>query len=178
MNCECGGKLGEKRMELYRYTESGLPNVFLMNIKVAVCEACGETYPIIPSILLLHESIAEALALKPVTLTGAEIKFLRKQLGMTAARWATYLKMDKASVSRLENAHNPVSRQTDALSRLLYFRLLEEKEDRHISENITSRIASVETDDDELGLKVPADNPSAYSFVASKVLAKSLSISR
>lgn len=172
MNCECGGKLSEKRLKLYRYAESGLPNVFLMNIKVAVCKKCGETYPIIPSILSVHENIAEAIALKPVTLTGADIRFLRKQLGMSAARWATYLKMDKSSVSRLENAHNPVSRQTDALARLLYFRLLEEKENRHISENIASRIASVEPGDDDLGLKIPADNPSAYSFVASDVLAR------
>lgn len=175
MNCECGGKLNEKRVKLHRYIESGLPNVFLVNIKVAICRKCGEIYPIIPSILSVHESIAEAIALKPVTLNGAEIRFLRKQLGITAARWATYLKMDKASVSRLENAHNPVSRQTDALARLLYFRLLEEKENRHINENIASRIASVEANGDELGLKVPADNPSAYSFVAAKVLAESAS---
>lgn len=178
MNCECGGKLNEKRVGLYRYVESGLPNVFLVNIKVAACKKCGGTYPVIPSILSLHENIAEAIALKPVTLTGAEIKFLRKQLGMTAARWATYLKMDKASVSRLENAHNPVSRQTDALARLLYFRLLEEKENRHRSDNITARIAGVEPDGDDLGLKIPADNPAAYSFVAAKILAKSASLLR
>lgn len=171
MNCTCGGKLKEKRVALYHYEESGLPNVFLAGIKVAVCGKCGERYPIIPSVLRLHENIAEAIALKPVSITGLEMRFLRKQLGLTAAQWATYLKMDKASISRLENGHNPISRQTDALVRLLYFRLLEEKENRHISENVANRIASVEPDGEDIALKVPADNPAAYSFVAARALA-------
>lgn len=172
MNCNCGGKLTEKRVRLYHYEESGLPSVFLADIKLAVCRKCGERYPIIPSILNLHAKIAEAVALKPSMLTGVEMKFLRKQLGMTAAHWATYLKMNKASVSRLENGHNPISRQADALIRLLYFRLLEEKENRHFNENISDRIAGIETDSEEFGLKVPAGNPGAYSFVATSVLAE------
>lgn len=172
MNCECGGKLKEKRVKLYRYEGSGLLNVFLADIKVAVCGKCGESYPIIPSILKLHASIAEAIALKPSMLIGAEMRFLRKQLGLSAVKWASYMKMDKASVSRLENGHNPIGRQTDALIRLLYFRLLEENENRHISENIAGRIASVGPDGDDLGLRVPVGNPAAYSFVAASELAR------
>ena len=170
MNCDCGGKTTEKRVELYRYAESGLPNVYLADIRVIECRECGTLLPVMPSILKLHASIAEALAMKPSMLTGAEMRFLRKQLGLSAVQWASYMKMDKASVSRLENGHNPIGRQTDALIRLLYFRLLEEKENRHISEHITELIADVEQDSDDLGLKVPAGNPSAYSFVAAREL--------
>lgn len=172
MNCTCGSKLKEKRIPLYHYKESGLPFVFLSGIKIAICGKCGEKYPIIPAILDLHEKIAEAVALKPVNLTGAEVRFLRKQLGLTAAQWASYLKTDKATVSRWENDHNPIGRQSDAFMRFVYFRLLEERENKHFRENISNRIASVEPDGVEIGFKLPADNPSAYSFVAAKELSR------
>jgi putative transcriptional regulator len=176
MHCDCGGKTKEKSVGLYHYQESGLPNVFLADIRVIECEECGTVLPVIPSILKLHASIAEAIAMKPAMLTGAEMRFLRKQLGLSAVQWASYMKMDKASVSRLENGHNPIGRQTDALIRLLYFRLLEEKENRHISENIADMIADVEQDSEEFGLRVPAGDPSAYTFVAAKELFSSAAL--
>ena len=176
MHCECGGKTKEKRVGLYRYTESGLPNVFLADIKVIECAECGVVSPVIPSILKLHATIAEAIAMKPSTLTGAEMRFLRKQLGLSAVQWSSYMKMDKASVSRLENGHNPIGRQTDALIRLLYFRLLEEKENRHISENIADLIAEVEQDSEEFGIRVPVGDPSGYTFVAASELFGSASL--
>lgn len=160
-------------MDLYHYTESGLQNVFLSGIKIAACGKCGERYPVVPSILDLHEKIAEAVALKPVPLTAEEAKFLRKQLGIGAGEWAMYLRLDKATVSRYENGHNPIGKQLDAFMRFLYFRLLEERNRRHVVENIASRIASVSVKSTEnIGFSLPADNPSAYSFGNTKTLAK------
>ena len=165
MYCTCGAKPKIKKVALYHYRECGLPNVYLAGIDVAVCKECNEKFPIIPSILDLYEKIAEAVALKPQTLVGVEVKFLRKQLGLTAVQWASYLKTDKATISRWENDHNPIGKQSDAFVRYLYFRLLEEKENRHIHENISGRITSAETNNnEELAFKIPADNPSAYSF--------------
>ena len=173
MYCTCGAKPKIKKAALYHYRECGLPNVYLAGINVAVCGECGERFPVIASILDLYEKIAEAVALKPQTLVGVEVKFLRKQLGLTAAQWASYMKTDKATVSRWENDHSPVGRQSDALARYLYFRLLEEKEDRHIHENISGRITSAETnDDEELAFKIPADNPAAYSFQPASLLSR------
>ena len=80
MNCNCGAKLKVKNVSLYNYKECGLPNVFLAGIDIAVCGACGERFPVIPTILDLYEKIAEAVALKPVSMTYTEVKFLRKQL--------------------------------------------------------------------------------------------------
>jgi hypothetical protein len=172
MNCNCGAKLKEKRVPLYHYVESGLPNVFLADIKVGICPKCNERYPIIPSILELHEMIAEAIALKPVSLTGEEAKFLRKQLGLSAAHWATFLRLDKATVSRHENGHTPIGKQLDAFIRLLYFRLLEEKESRHIHQDIARKIATVNTASAEMGVSLPIDNPAAYRFEPTQALAR------
>ena len=166
MNCNCGAKLKIKTENVFKYTQCGLPNVFLTGIDVAVCRKCGERYPIIPSILGLFEKIAEAVALKPVSLTANEVKFLRKQLGLTAAQWATYLKMDESSISRLENGHNPISRQFDALLRFLYFRLVEDRDQKKVFENIANRIAGDKADGEEVGFKFLGNNPSVYSFIS------------
>ena len=172
MYCTCGAKPKIKKVALYHYRESGLPNVYLSGIDIAFCKECKEHYPIIPSILDLYEKIAEAVALKPQPLTGAEIKFLRKQLGFTAVQWASYLKTDKTNISRWENERATLSSQSDALIRYIYFRLLEEKENRHIGKDISGRITSVEKDDEDLGVKIPADNPSAYSFQSASSLSR------
>lgn len=171
MYCTCGDKPEIKKVALYHYRECGLPNVYLAGIKVAHCEKCGERFPIISSILDLYDKIGEAVALKPRTLTGIEVKFLRKQLGMTATKWASYLKTDKTNVSRWENDRQPMSKQADALVRYLYFRLLEEKENKHINADISGRITSVQNEiGEEIGFQIPADNPAAYSFVPNSVL--------
>jgi transcriptional regulator with XRE-family HTH domain len=173
MNCNCGAKLKVKPIPLYHYKECGLPNVFLAGIDIAVCAKCGERYPIVPSILELYEKISEAVALKPVILTPREIKFLRKQLGLTAARWATYLKMDKSYVSRIENGHVPISKQFDAFVRFLYFRLLEDQNDEAtVPGNIANRIASVELDGEDMSFKFQGNNPSVYAVLPTKELSR------
>lgn len=164
MYCTCGAKPKIKEVALYHYKECGLPNVYLGGIRVASCKKCDENYPIISSILVLYDNIAEAVALKPRSLTGLELKFLRKHLGLTATEWASYMKTNKATISRWENQKTKIGTQSDALIRYLYFRLLEEKENRHFFDNISARITSVESDGEELGFKIPIGNPSAYSF--------------
>jgi putative transcriptional regulator len=176
MYCACGAKPKIKKVALYRYPECGLPNVYLAGIDVAFCKECNEHYPIIRSILDLYGMIAESVALKPQPLSGAEIKFLRKQLGFTAVQWATYLKTDKTNISRWENDRAALSGQSDALIRYLYFRLLEEKENRQIGKEISGRITSVEKTGEDLGVKIPADNPSAYSFQSASSLSRAAAI--
>ena len=56
-------------------------------------------------------------------------------------------------------------------SRLSYFRLLEEKDNKHINADISGRITSVQSEDEEeIGFQIPADNPAAYSFVPNSIL--------
>ena len=76
----------------YRYSFSGVSNVFLSGIRVYNCPQCNTELPLIPKIEELHDLIARQIAQKPTPLTGEEIKFLRKNAGFPAAKFATLLR--------------------------------------------------------------------------------------
>ncbi len=124
MKCDvCKQPMTVERVEFFHYTESGLPNVYLSGIEVEACGACGGQSPRIPRILALHEALAEALCLKSSPLTGAEARFLRKELGMRAKDWAAYLHVDAATLSRWENDGQASSLTLDVFARSSYLLL-------------------------------------------------------
>ncbi len=81
MKCElCKGETTIERNQRYHYTECGLDNVYLENIDLRVCQACGERSPIIPRIIELHATIGQAVALQNQPLSNKEARFLRQHL--------------------------------------------------------------------------------------------------
>jgi DNA-binding transcriptional regulator YiaG len=66
------------------------------------------------------KSICEIILLKPMILTGGEIRFLRKNLALKINEFAQMLGMDRVTVSRWENGHETPSRSADRLVRLTY----------------------------------------------------------
>ena len=77
MNCElCKGETAIERNQRYHYTECGLDNIYLENIDVRVCQACGQRSPIIPRITELHAIIGQAIALQNLPLSNKEERFL------------------------------------------------------------------------------------------------------
>jgi len=129
MNCDnCGGPASILTGQTHHYTECGLDNVYLSNLKTLACESdsCKSIEPIIPRLKLVHETIAEAVALQPYALIGAEARFLRKQCRLKAREWAALLRVDVSTLSRWENGEQSIGSQSDALIRHLYFRLLEQ----------------------------------------------------
>jgi putative zinc finger/helix-turn-helix YgiT family protein len=66
------------------------------------------------------KSICESVLLKPTILSGAEIKFLRKNLSLKINEFAQLLGVDRVTVSRWENGHEKPSRSADRLLRLTY----------------------------------------------------------
>lgn len=161
----CGGATTVKRDQCYHYKSCGLDNVYLKNIGTRVCDNCGVITPILPRISLLHATIACAIALQPYPLSGADIRYLRKQLGLSARQWAVLLRIDSATLSRWENGEEPIGSQSDALIRLLYFRVLEEKEDRHISEPLAEKIAASSLESTQpSAVLINVDNPSVYWY--------------
>jgi transcriptional regulator with XRE-family HTH domain len=103
--------------------------------------------------------------LQPYPLSGADIRYLRKQLGLSARQWAVLLRIDSATLSRWENGEEPIGSQSDALIRLLYFRVLEEKEDRHISEPLAEKIAASSLESTQpSAVLINVDNPSVYWY--------------
>jgi len=151
--------------QTYRYSECGLDNVYLLNVDLYVCEACGERLPILHRIDELHESLARAVALKPAPLSGAEIRFLRKELGLSGRKWAALLRIDHTTLSRWENDAQERSQHNDLLIRLLFFRMVEEQTQRLIHDSVAERIASIDFEKvEEQDVLVNADNPSVISY--------------
>ncbi len=166
MKCDlCGGNTTLKTGQKYHYTESGLHNVFLENVEVFVCESCGSQIPCFRRIKDLHDAIGRAIALQPAPLTGSSLRFLRKHLGLKARAWAPFLRIDTSTLSRWENGEQQIGPQSDILIRLIYFRLLEERNGQRIPEALTQRIAAIPFERErEPIVIVSMDNPFIYSY--------------
>lgn len=117
----CGEKAAAVRKD-YRFQESGLKNVVLKNIEVVECSQCGDL-PRIPRLNDLMRAIALALIVKPVELTGEDVRFLRKFLQLTADRFSRVLGVDPSTVSRWETGDQEIGQQSDRLIRLVAFHM-------------------------------------------------------
>ena len=71
-----------KTADDHRYRESGLENVVLKGIDIFRCN-CGERIVSVPRVLELNALIGENLIRKDSPLAGNEIRFLRKNMGLT-----------------------------------------------------------------------------------------------
>ena len=107
-------KIGE-----YHYTESGLPNVWLLGVEVFECE-CGEGFAFIPCIQELHKLISHDLLTQENSLSGPEIRFLRKTMGLKAKDFAVLLGVKNVTISRWERNEVSPPDTIDRLIRLFY----------------------------------------------------------
>ncbi len=104
----------------YYYTLAGLPHVALVGITVYHCSSCNLDVPVIPRPGELHRVIAEAFVRKTDPLRGAELRFLRKNAGFSAQKFAALLVVDPAHLSRVENGkQKALGPSTDRLARLI-----------------------------------------------------------
>lgn len=99
------------------YPESGLDNVELVDVPVWVCRN-GHQEVEIPEAEQLHGLLVNELIRKPAALSGPEIRFLRKELGMSGRAFAKQLGMTPEHLSRLETGQRAVSPTTSLLVRL------------------------------------------------------------
>lgn len=116
----CGSTDVAFRRGHHHFLESGLDNVHLSNVDIWRCNACGEEIVSITRSVELMKSIAESILLKPTSLSGAEIRFLRKNLTLKINEYSQLLGVDRVTVSRWENEHERPSRSADRLIRLTY----------------------------------------------------------
>ena len=105
--------------EPYHYTESGLDYIYLKGIDVCKC-SCGETIVSIPAMPQLHSVIGLGIIKKKSLLGGQEIRFLRKNMGLTATKLSRYIGVDNATISRWENGNQAIDKSHDRLIRLVY----------------------------------------------------------
>ncbi len=84
----------------YHYTESGLQNVYLNNGYKSRATDGGDAIAIIDADGL-HEAIGRRIASKG-NMTGAEFRFLRKELDLSQPRFANWIGVSVESVSLWE----------------------------------------------------------------------------
>ncbi|MDP4910199.1 MAG: helix-turn-helix domain-containing protein [Burkholderiaceae bacterium] len=102
---------------MYHYTECGLQNVWLTN-GYDVCEVDGEKAVSISDVDELHELIGRSVAAKS-NLNATEIRFLRKEIGLSQKRLADLLGSTEQTVSLWER-RGRMPKGYDRLVRLLY----------------------------------------------------------
>ncbi|MDA8215221.1 MAG: helix-turn-helix domain-containing protein [Nitrospiraceae bacterium] len=126
MKCHICGEIMQKTKGSYVYRESGLDNVVLTGITIYKC-SCGEKMPEISNIDGLHRVIANALVKKKTPLSGKEVRFLRKQIGLSAKELAAVLGVNPVTVSRWENEIELIGPANDKLIRMLYIQMIQER---------------------------------------------------
>ena len=124
-------------MNGYRYTESGLDNVIIHGVSFIKDDA-GEQVVTIHNIAGLHRAIATAIVMKPVIMSGKELRFLRTEMGMTQAELAAIVHREPLAISRWERGEvEQIDTNAETVIRLHAKEMLELKVDatvRNMSE--------------------------------------------
>lgn len=102
--------------DAYHYTECGLPNVWIQGANLI--DDDGEEIIRIPNPRGLHRLIARKLVESQGGLTGAELRFLRSEMGMTRAQLGVLLHKEGLIVSRWEAGQIRIDEATEALIRI------------------------------------------------------------
>lgn len=147
----------------YHYTECGLPNVWIQGVYAV--DDDGEETIHIPNIRGLHRLIAHAIIGCDGRLTGAEMRFLRSEMGMTQAKLARLIHRKRLTVSRWEREESTVDGAADALIRIFAaHRLGLESVDDDQLEAISARC--VTTPGAKSDLRIDGSIPGSYRLAA------------
>lgn len=90
-------------MTPYNYTQCGLPNVWLIK-GVEIHDTSYGKGVSIQNVEGLHKAIALALTEKPDPLTGAEFRFLRKELELSQKSLGKLLAIDAQTIAKWEKS--------------------------------------------------------------------------
>jgi len=101
---------------MYHYTESGLQNVWLTNGYVVRNTPYGKGVAI-QDVSGLHKAICRAIARQP-KLTGAELRFLRKEMGLSQTGLAQLLGSTEQNISLWER-RGKIPKVSDRLVKLI-----------------------------------------------------------
>lgn len=125
------------------YPESGLTNVQLMNVPVWVCRNKHEEIEI-PAVTLLHELLASMIVRKPASITGPEIKFLRRRVGIQAKEFAERIGLTPVALSRFETGRHRVSRRIDLLIKLSAAALIASRDNKPFPSDLAPLVETLE----------------------------------
>lgn len=118
-------------MSAYHYLESGLDHVFLIGLDTTVDDV-GDDCITIPNIKYLHREIALGLVLQEGAMSGAELRFLRHELGLTQAELGKILGKEGQTIGRWERTEHPMEAAEETVLRQLVVQRLGLKMDKQI----------------------------------------------
>ncbi len=139
---ECGEPQRPERRAV-DYPESGLLNVQLLNVPVWICVNGHEEIEI-PAVTQLHELLAHMIIRKPAAITGPEIRFLRRRVGIQAKDFALKIGLTPVALSRFENGHHRVSRRSDLLIRLAAAALMAARDSKPFPADLVPLVDTLE----------------------------------
>lgn len=113
----------------YHYTESGLQNWWLAGISVYSCPNCEVDSADIPDMDGLHDLIARNILLTPFSMTGPELRFLRKEATLRLKDFAEQMGVDPKTIANWE-ASEKLNKLTDLTVRVLVAMTLWEGNER------------------------------------------------
>jgi putative zinc finger/helix-turn-helix YgiT family protein len=117
--CEdCDGRL-QRRTESHRLPLVGEWGVTLEDVEIVYCDRCGARGVSIERMAPLMQEIATAVIGKKMRLVAAEVTFLRKHLGYTAARLGKVLGVTGPTVLQWESGREQIGPSADRLLRAL-----------------------------------------------------------
>lgn len=105
-------------MSAYQYTECGLQNVFIDGLEPVV-DAEGDEVIEIPAVNELHKRIAEGIVKHSKGISGAELRFLRTEMGLTQAELAKIVHADKQTIGRWERGEFQMEGSSETVIRRL-----------------------------------------------------------
>lgn len=113
----CGER--EPAHKPYHYKECGLDNIFLMN-GFAIDVVDGEEYVSVENVDGLWKAISINLVTSRKTFSPQEIRFLRRQMKMSQAELAKYLRVEDQTVARWEKSVTKIPGPADISLRVLF----------------------------------------------------------
>ncbi len=105
--------------QAYHYTSCGLRNIWLRNGYELRETAYGESVAI-KNIEGLHRAIGLYLVHNKPSLSGAEVRFLRKELNLSQADFAVCMGVSEPTVRGWENNRTKITRPAESLLRVIY----------------------------------------------------------
>lgn len=102
----------------FRYTASGLDNVYLVGLP-RIADRAGDETITIPHINQLHRLLRREVAEKDTGLDHKEIRFLRSELGLTQAQLAQHVHKDTQTIGRWERGETPIDGSSEAVLRAM-----------------------------------------------------------
>lgn len=105
------------KVEMYQYSECGLDYVYLVNGFNRVPIEDGQTVTVIEDVDGLHFAIRNYVVGMPRRLTGAEIRFLRKEMDVSQRQLALVVGVEEQTVSLWERGAHEIPQAAELVLR-------------------------------------------------------------